>query len=87
MVNNPRNFEIFKGIVEATDLNHLKKLINVGKKLLGDDGNFNWIDTSNINDMNGLFYKDSTFNGHIELWDVSNVTNMHSMFYYAESFN
>ena len=87
VMNNPKNFNIFKGLVKATNVDHLKKLINIGKKLLGDDGNFNWIDTSNINDMYGLFYSDSTFNGHIELWDVSNVKNMRCMFSGAESFN
>ena len=87
VMNDPKNFNIFKGLVKATDAEHLKKLINIGKKLLGDDGNFNWIDTSNINDMYGLFYNDSTFNGHIELWNVSNVKNMRCMFSGAESFN
>ena len=87
ILNNPRNFKLFKGIFKATDLDHLKKLIDVGKKLLGEDGNFNWIDTSNITDMYGLFYGDSTFNGHIELWNVSNVKNMRGMFSDAKSFN
>ena len=87
VMNDPKNFNIFKGLVKETDAEHLKKLINIGKKLLGDDGNFNWIDTSNINDMYGLFYNDSTFNGHIELWNVSNVKNMRCMFSGAESFN
>jgi hypothetical protein len=54
--------------------------------LLGNDGNFNWIDTSGITDMTTLFF-DSYFNGHIELWDVSNVTNMRRMFEGAVSFN
>ena len=31
LINNPRNFRLFKGLVEAADLDHLKKLINIGK--------------------------------------------------------
>jgi surface protein len=59
----------------------------VGKRLLGNDGNFNWIDTSKITSMTQLFYGDSDFNGDISLWDVSNVTNMSHMFSFAEKFN
>jgi len=58
-----------------------------GKHLLGNDGNFNWIDTSKITDMSRLFCADEVFNGDISLWDVSNVTDMSHMFHYAESFN
>jgi hypothetical protein len=49
-------------------------------KLFGNDGNFNWIDTSSITDMSSLFDNNIKFNGHIDLWDVSNVTDMHAMF-------
>jgi surface protein len=59
----------------------------VGKRLLGNDGNFNWIDTSKITSMTQLFYGDSYFNGDISLWDVSNVRYMGSMFMWAEKFN
>jgi hypothetical protein len=54
---------------------------------LGDDGNFNWIDTSEITDMSNLFSRNYTFNGHIELWNVSKVTDMSNMFAFAKSFN
>ena len=59
----------------------------IGKRLLGNDGNFNWIDTSKITSMSRLFYGDADFNGDISLWDVSNVRSMGGVFAYAEKFN
>ena len=79
--NNPENFERFKGIIQANTKNELKDLIKIGIILLGNDGNFNWIDTSKITDMSGLFSSNSKFNGDISLWNVSNVTDMSYMFY------
>ena len=87
IINNPINFHTYKGIIKANDDDNLKELIWVGQKLFGADGNFNWIDTSDITDMSDLFYENKTFNGHIELWDVSNVTTMEDMFLYATKFN
>ena len=86
-INDPKNFSKLKGLIKANNKEHLKELIQLGQNLLGDDGNFNWIDTSNITDMSDLFFENTTFNGYIELWDVSNVTNMHRMFYDANKFN
>ena len=87
IINDPANFDKFKGLIKANDKNHLKELIQIGQNLFGDDGNFNWIDTSEITDMYCLFYYNTKFNGHIDLWDVSNVTNMSHMFVYAQNFN
>ena len=84
-INDPNNFSKLKGLIKANDKNHLKQLIEVGQKLFGNAGNFNWIDTSEVTDMSRLFYN-SYFNGHIELWDVSNVTDMKLMFY-SSNFN
>ena len=58
----------------------LEKLV---KKLIKERGNkadLNDIDTSEITDMNMIFYN-SKFNGDISNWDVSNVKNMWHMFY------
>ena len=86
LINDPENFDRFKGLIKANDKDHLKNLIWIGQKLFGTDGNFNWIDTSEITDMSQLFFN-ASFNGHIELWDVSNVTDMSMMFCYARKFN
>ena len=86
IINAPDNFSKFKGLIKANDKDHLQQLIEIGQELFGNDGNFNWIDTSEITDMSDLFY-DSDFNGHIELWDVSDVTNMAEMFNDAHEFN
>ena len=47
----------------------------------GDNIDFNDIDTSNIDDMEGIFaYKSKLTKIDISEWDVSNVTNMTGMF-------
>ena len=85
-INDTTNFSKLKGLIKATNREHLEQLIEIGQKLFGDDGNFNWIDTSEITDMSYLFGGGNTsidFNGHIELWDVSNVTDMTQEFIMA----
>ena len=52
----------------------VKKLI----KERGNDADLNDIDTSEITDMNYIFYL-SKFNGDISNWNVSNVENMVTM--------
>ena len=86
LINNPNNFSKLKGLIKANDKDHLKDLIWIGQKLFGNDANFNWIDTSGITDMSGLF-ENSDFNGDISEWDVSNVTNMYHMFMRCRYFN
>ena len=91
-INNPKNFKKYKGLIPANNKEQLIELLENGIELFGYDGNFNWIDTSNITDMSELFADvDLDFNGHIELWDVSNVTDMYYMFagdeVYTSQFN
>jgi surface protein len=66
---------------------NLKKLLKRMIEMRGDDGDFNDIDTSDIEDMSFLFSNNETFNGDITGWDVSKVENMKYMFYNAYSFN
>ena len=67
------------GIYKVNNTDELKKLIECCIKTLGNKCNLNWIDVSNITNMEGIFYN-STFNGNISKWDVSNVTDMSYMF-------
>ena len=69
------------------DKDTLKKLLERMIKMRGDEGDFNDIDTSDIESMESLFLFNETFNGDITGWNVSNVRNMRNMFFYAESFN
>lgn len=85
-LNNPKNFELYKGLIIVDDKYHLLELIEDAMYEFGDDCNLNWIDTSNIEDMSYLF-DNSNFNGHIELWNTSNVTTFRQTFYFAERFN
>ena len=57
----------------------LEKLIYKLIKERGNEANLNDIDTSEITDMNYMFYW-SEFNGDISDWDVSNVKDMECMF-------
>lgn len=65
----------------------LKYYLREGITIFGIDGNFNWINTSQITDMNTLFSLFADFNGDVSLWDVSNVTSMRSTFAYCSIFN
>jgi len=62
-----------------TTIDELKDLIDKLIQERGNNADLNDIDTSEITDMEKLFYA-SKFNGDISEWDVSNVTNMYKMF-------
>lgn len=86
LLNNKKNFERFKDIIAVSDKQNLVNVIYIGRDLLGDTGNFNWIDVSAITDFSLLFYC-SSFNGDISLWNVSNGINFAGMFSNASKFN
>jgi len=48
---------------------------------LDDSPDLNCWDTSDANDMEGMFYN-SQFNGSLDTWDTSGVTTMKDMFYH-----
>ena len=65
--------------VQAKDKKHLAILIRKAIKQHGPKADLNFIDTSQITDMDGLF-GEPNFNGDISGWDMSNVTQTNSMF-------
>ena len=67
------------GTVQPKTKDELKKIIEDTIKEQGNNCDLNFIDTSLIKNMSGLFYK-SYFNGDISQWDVSNVKDMKGMF-------
>ena len=50
-------------------------------------GHINHWDTSNVTNMDGLFFLYYQFNEAIGSWDVSNVITMKNMFFCATKFN
>ena len=68
------------------DLDNLKELLKRMIEVRGNEGDFNDIDTSEIESMNLLFYENKTFNGNISGWNVSKVKDMFGVFH-TTSFN
>ena len=69
------------------DRDNLEKLLERMIEVRGDEGDFNDIDTSDIESMESLFLFNETFNGDITGWNVSSVISMDGMFWGAKSFN
>src|SRR5574344_770059 len=65
--------------IKATDDN-IRKIISDGIKNYGPKADLNYIDTSDVTSMSGLFYCNHIFRGDISGWDVHNVTDMSWMF-------
>ena len=81
------NDKFHKRGYKPKDRDTLEKLLERMIKVRGDEGDFNDIDTSNIESMESLFLFNETFNGDITGWNVSSVISMDGMFYCAKSFN
>ena len=73
----------FVRIYKVSEHCELWELIKYFTEQFGNECNLNWIDVSNVTDMNEMF-QDSKFNGDISKWDVSNVTDMSWMFENSE---
>jgi surface protein len=67
---------------EAVDLWRKKKATAITKY-----GHIGKWDTSNVTDMNYMFYNANEFDEDIGKWDTSNVTSMYGMFMFASKFN
>ena len=70
--------------IYKTNDDEIHLLIKKCIKFFGNNCDLNWIDTSKITDMKGLFQDYYEFNGNISNWDVSNVINMSSLFAYTD---
>ncbi len=65
----------------------LKTEIKKAIQAHGNEVDLNYINTSDVTDMSGLFENNTTFNGNISKWDTSNTTDTRGVFYKATSFN
>ena len=76
------NIDLYDSLIQV-DNNQLKKYIArfIDRYEWSKLKNFNWIDTSLVTDMSGLFYENEFCAGiDISRWNVSNVKNMSHMF-------
>jgi surface protein len=74
-------------IVKPSTKDELKTIIEQELERQGPDADLNFIDVSEIDNMECLFYRKNIRYIEIDGWDVSNVTDMHGMFYDCKYFN
>ena len=72
-------------VPENTD--ELKELLKDLIEKRGENADLNDIDTSKIDNMEGLFIGLNISNINISYWDVSNVENFRTMFWHCRKFN
>ena len=72
---------------KITDMSHLFSDDSDGYGLNEFNGDISKWDTSNVTNMECMFYEAEAFNQPLNNWDVSKVTNMESMFCCAKNFN
>ncbi|MGI9255983.1 MAG: BspA family leucine-rich repeat surface protein [Salinispira sp.] len=65
----------------------LQTAVNAGIATWGNTADLNYIITTAVKDMSGMFNGKYTFNGDVSRWDVSSVTNMSNMFITVSAFN
>lgn len=83
LFNIKKLVENVKSTIKPTTKEELLEIIHQTIEEKGLNCDLNFIDVSDIEDMNWLFAY-SSFNGDISKWDVSNVKNMRGMFYYSQ---
>ncbi len=80
-------FENFSVTMNPADNAALKAAVNTGISNWGNTADFNYIITTAVTDMSGIFGYKGAFNGDISLWNTAAVTNMSGMFIVARTFN
>lgn len=75
----------FTGLVMVQSYDQLVEVLQRGLKYFGFEGNYNWINTSNVEKMTNLFPNTfgsncEKFNGDISKWNTSKVNNMMYIF-------
>ena len=73
-----KNKHSYEKQYKVKDENELKELVKLAE-IIDVHMDLNWLDVSNVTNMNSLFYN-SKFNGDISKWNVSNVKDMCCMF-------
>lgn len=77
--------------INAEDSPNLENVTDVSWMLRGTDSiqspDLNHWDTSNVENMQGLFYRADNFNGDITQWNTSNAKKMDRMFRQTGKFN
>lgn len=73
----------------AQDAPDLSNVTDMSRMFLQSsfDGDISGWDTSNVQNMDLMFFYAKNFNGAIGNWDVGNVTSMSNMFFEAHSFD
>ena len=78
---------VFYPMKDSNELAKAVKLwLNDESKAIIKYGHISLWNTSNVTNMNKLFYDAKKFNKDIGGWDTSNVTDMNNMFYGASNF-
>lgn len=85
LIDAINNSDTYINKVKVSDRETLINVLNTAVKYFGWEGNYNWIDTSEVTSFMNLFQSafgnnKSQFNGDISKWDTHNVKNMLNVF-------
>ena len=75
------NYDDYKLYYVVNDSSELKSIFELFNELAQN------VITSNVTNMDRMFYLEELFNQDISNWDTSSVKSMQSMFFFATSFN
>ena len=74
-----------KNTAHMFSADEVHRVVRLAVKVLGNNSNINFLDTSMVEDMSCLFndYRTIFFNGNISEWDTHNVKSTRSMFLHS----